>query len=110
MKTPRIDQLAARSTCLTNYHNSPVCAPTRASPLTGRYHQRTRVHDTYNGGAIMAAEETTLAEILGKNGYKTGMVGKWHLGDELSVQAVGSGFSVQPDTTAAAGWGSRGFL
>nr|WP_295934381.1 arylsulfatase [uncultured Dyadobacter sp.] len=92
VKTPHIDQLAARSTRLTNYHNSPVCAPTRASLLTGRYHQRTGVHDTYNGGAIMAAAETTLAEILGKNGYKTGIVGKWHLGDNYPFRPSDQGF------------------
>ncbi|MCF0074087.1 arylsulfatase [Dyadobacter sp. CY261] len=92
VKTPNIDQLAARSTRLTNFHNSPVCAPTRASLLTGRYHQRTGVHDTYNGGAIMAAEETTLAEILSKNGYKTGIVGKWHLGDNYPFRPSDQGF------------------
>lgn len=92
VKTPNIDQLAARSTRLTNYHNSPVCAPTRASLLTGRYHQRTGVHDTYNGGAIMAAEETTLAEILAKNGYRTGIVGKWHLGDNYPFRPSDQGF------------------
>ncbi|MCF0055286.1 arylsulfatase [Dyadobacter sp. CY356] len=92
VKTPNIDKLAARSTRLTNYHNSPVCAPTRASLLTGRYHQRTGVHDTYNGGAIMAAEEITLAEILGSNGYKTGIVGKWHLGDNYPFRALDQGF------------------
>lgn len=92
VKTPNIDQLAARSTRLTNYHNSPVCAPTRASLLTGRYHQRTGVHDTYNGGAIMAAGETTLAEILSRNGYQTGIVGKWHLGDNYPFRPSDQGF------------------
>jgi len=92
VKTPNIDQLAARSIRLTNYHNSPVCAPTRASLLTGRYHQRTGVHDTYNGGAIMAAEEVTLAESLSKNGYRTGIVGKWHLGDNYPFRPSDQGF------------------
>jgi arylsulfatase len=92
VKTSNIDKLAARSTRLTNYHNSPVCAPSRASLLTGRYHQRTGVHDTYNGGAIMATEETTLAEILGNNGYKTGIIGKWHLGDNYPFRASDQGF------------------
>lgn len=92
VKTPNIDRLAARSTRLTNFHNSPVCAPTRASLLTGRYHQRTGVHDTYNGGAIMAAEEVTLAEILSKSGYRTGIVGKWHLGDNYPFRPSDQGF------------------
>ncbi len=92
IKTPNIDKLAGRSVRLTNYHNSPVCAPTRASLLTGRYAQRTGVHDTYNNGAIMAAEEITIAEILAKNGYKTGIAGKWHLGDNYPFRASDQGF------------------
>ncbi|WP_171037986.1 arylsulfatase [Dyadobacter luticola] len=92
VKTPHIDELAAKSVRLTNFHVSPVCAPTRASLLTGRYHQRTGVHDTYNGGAIMATEEVTLAEILGKNGYATGIVGKWHLGDNYPFRPSDQGF------------------
>jgi arylsulfatase len=92
VKTPNIDKLAAISTRLTNFHSSPVCAPTRASLLTGRYHQRTGVHDTYNNGAIMAAEETTLAELLGANGYRTGIVGKWHLGDNYPFRPSDQGF------------------
>lgn len=92
VKTPNIDKLAARSVRLTNFHNSPVCAPTRASLLTGRYAQRTGVHDTYNNGAIMATEEITIAEILGQDGYKTGIVGKWHLGDNYPFRPSEQGF------------------
>jgi arylsulfatase A-like enzyme len=93
VKTPNIDGFAAHSTRLTNYHTSPVCSPTRASLLTGRYHQRTGVHDTYNGGSIMATEEVTLAEILAQNGYQTGIVGKWHLGDTYPYRASEQGFA-----------------
>jgi len=93
VKTPHIDGFAAWSTRLTNFHTSPVCSPTRASLLTGRYHQRTGVHDTYNGGSIMATEEVTLAEILARNGYRTGIVGKWHLGDTYSYRASDQGFA-----------------
>jgi len=92
VKTPNIDKLASRSTRLTNFHSSPVCAPTRASLLTGRYHQRTGVHDTFNNGAIMATEEVTLAEILSQNGYETGIVGKWHLGDNYPYRPSEQGF------------------
>ena len=93
LKTPAIDAFAAQSTRLTNYHTSPVCSPTRASLLTGRYHQRTGVHDTYNGGSIMATEEVTLAEILAQYGYQTGIVGKWHLGDNYPYRASEQGFA-----------------
>ncbi|MBL0745548.1 arylsulfatase [Chryseolinea lacunae] len=92
VKTPNIDKLAAKSTRLTNFHQSPVCAPTRASLLTGRYHQRTGVHDTYNNGAIMATDETTLAELLAAAGYKTAIAGKWHLGENYGHRPSEQGF------------------
>ena len=92
LKTPNIDALAARSFRLTNFHTSPVCAPTRASLLTGRYSLRTGIHDTYNNGSIMATEELTLAEILASHGYATGMVGKWHLGDNYPYRPSDQGF------------------
>ena len=92
VRTPNIDKLAGKSTRFTNYHHSPVCAPTRSSLLTGRYHQRTGVHDTWNNGAIMANEETTIAEILSQNSYKTAITGKWHLGDNYPFRPSEQGF------------------
>ena len=79
--TPNLDKFASESIRFNNFNVSPVCAPTRSSLLTGRYSLRTGVTDTYNGGAIMSSNEITLAEILNKNNYKTGIFGKWHLGD-----------------------------
>ena len=79
--TPNIDRLAGESIRFSNFYVCPVSAPTRSSLMTGRYSLRTGVHDTYNGGAIMAANEITVAEILKEKGYRTGIFGKWHLGD-----------------------------
>ena len=93
VQTPHLDQLAARSTRFTNFHVSPVCAPTRSSIMTGRYAETTGVYDTYNGGAIMATEETTIAEILRDNGYQTGIFGKWHLGDNYPFRPIDQGFT-----------------
>ncbi|MGB5435000.1 MAG: arylsulfatase, partial [Maribacter sp.] len=70
----------------------PVCAPTRASLMTGRYSLRTGIRDTYNGGAIMAANEVTLAEMLHQADYKTGIFGKWHLGDNYPSRPMDQGF------------------
>ena len=71
VKTPTLDAFARESVRFNDFHVSPVCAPTRSSLMTGRYSLRTGVRDTYNGGAIMASSEITLAEILKKINYKT---------------------------------------
>ncbi len=91
--TPNLDQLASNSLRFNNFYVSPVCAPTRSSLLTGRYSLRTGVTDTYNGGAMMSNDEITLAEILEKNNYETGIFGKWHLGDNYPFRPTDQGFN-----------------
>ncbi len=90
--TPAIDLFARQSIRFNNFHVSPVCAPTRSSLMTGRYSLRTGVRDTYNGGAIMAPSEFTLAEMLKKVNYTTGIFGKWHLGDNYPSRPSDQGF------------------
>jgi arylsulfatase A-like enzyme len=92
VKTPVIDQFARESVRFNQFYVSPVCAPTRASLLTGRYSLRTGVRDTYNGGSMMATEEVTIAEILKGSGYATGLFGKWHLGDSYPSRPGDQGF------------------
>ena len=92
VKTPHIDNFAKESIRFTNFYVSPVCAPTRASLMTGRYSLRTGIRDTYNGGAIMAANEMTLAEMLQQADYRTGIFGKWHLGDNYPSRPIDQGF------------------
>ena len=92
IKTPNLDALAAESIRLNNFYVSPVCAPTRASLMTGRYSLRTGVRDTYNGGAIMHGSEVTIAEMLKTVNYRTGIFGKWHLGDSYPSRPIDNGF------------------
>ncbi|NEW82845.1 MAG: arylsulfatase [Mariniphaga sp.] len=92
VKTPVIDQFASESIRFNNFYVSPVCAPTRSSLMTGRYSLRTGIRDTYNGGAIMAANEITIAEMLKQADYKTGCFGKWHLGDNYPSRPGDQGF------------------
>ncbi|MGB5497495.1 MAG: arylsulfatase, partial [Maribacter sp.] len=92
VKTPTIDAFARESVRFNNFYVSPVCAPTRASLMTGRYALRTGIRDTYNGGAIMSANEVTIAEMLKQENYKTGIFGKWHLGDNYPSRPNDQGF------------------
>jgi arylsulfatase len=81
VKTPVIDAFARESARLNNFYVSPVCAPTRSSLLTGRYSLRTGIRDTYNGGATMAPDEVTMAEMLKQANYSTGIFVKCQMGD-----------------------------
>ncbi len=92
VETPNLDALARRSATLSNFYVSPVCAPTRASLMTGRYNYRTRVVDTWKGRAMMEPSEVTIAEVLKQAGYLTGIFGKWHLGDCYPMRPMDQGF------------------
>lgn len=92
IQTPHIDAMAERSATLDNFYVSPVCTPTRACLMTGRYNYRTRAIDTYVGRAMMEPAETTIAELLKQSGYATGIFGKWHLGDNYPLRAQDQGF------------------
>lgn len=95
IKTPNIDAIAEQGIKFTEFYSaSPVCSPSRAGLLTGRLPQRMGIHgvffpDSYYG---MPEEEITLAQILKKVGYSTGIVGKWHLGHRLKYLPLQRGF------------------
>jgi arylsulfatase A-like enzyme len=92
IKTPTIDKFAKQSVRMKNFYVSPVCSPTRSSLMTGRYNYRTGVVDTFQGRSMMHPDEVTIAELLRALGYRTGIFGKWHLGDNYPLRAMDHGF------------------
>lgn len=92
IQTPNLDQLHSESVHFTNYHVGPTCAPTRAGLLTGRYCNCTGVWHTIGGRSLLRADETTIADFFKAAGYRTGMFGKWHLGDNYPFHPHNRGF------------------
>ncbi len=92
LQTPNIDQLAKNGALLDRFYVSPVCSPTRAEILTGRYAVRSGVYSTSQGGERIDLDETTIAEVFKQAGYKTGAFGKWHSGMQYPYHPNGRGF------------------
>ena len=95
-KTPNLDRLAKEGVKLTNfYSNGPVCTPTRAALMTGRYQQRVGLEWAIGPGMKgkgLPSSEVTLPRLLKSAGYATGMFGKWHLGYEPEFGPNAHGF------------------
>ncbi len=95
VSTPNIDRLAAEGAQMTSgYASCPVCAPTRAGLLTGRYQQRFGFYTASDSRAGLPRSEVTLAALLRRAGYRTGVFGKWHLGYEPAYRPLQRGFDV----------------
>jgi len=88
IETPNLDKLAAEGLKLKEFYNNSICAPTRASLLTGQYqHKAGMGYFNVNLGlpayqGFLNKESLTLAEVLKSGGYSTLMSGKWHVGDD----------------------------
>lgn len=90
--TPHIDSLARDGVTLDRFFVCPVCSPTRAEFLTGRYHARMGVSGTSTGHERMALGERTVAEAFQAAGYATGAFGKWHNGSQWPYHPMARGF------------------
>ena len=100
VSTPRIDQMAAEGSRLTSFYvAAPLCTPSRAALMTGCYPKRIDMAYGSDFAVLLAAdkkglnpEEITIAEVLKSVGYKTGIFGKWHLGDQPAFLPTRQGF------------------
>ena len=98
VSTPHLDSMAQYGLKFTDFHaNAPVCTPTRAALMTGKYQQRAGLEgviyvrgDTRQLG--MDTSQTTIAELLREQGYATGIMGKWHLGYKEAYNPINHGF------------------
>ena len=100
-RTPNLERMAREGVKLTHlYSASGVCTPSRAALMTGSYPRRVNLHRNARGGGVLQPvepiglhpSEVTIAEVLKERGYVTGMIGKWHLGDQGPFLPTRQGF------------------
>jgi arylsulfatase A-like enzyme len=92
LRTPHIDSLAKEGASFDRFFVQPVCSPTRAEFLTGRYHTRCGVRNVTSGGERLNLDERTIAESFKAAGYRTAMFGKWHNGTQAPYHPLNRGF------------------
>ena len=92
LSTPKIDELARQGAQVEHFYVCPVCSPTRAEFLTGRYHTRLGVYSTSAGGERLNADEQTIADVFKTSGYATAAYGKWHNGMQYPYHPNARGF------------------
>jgi len=92
IRTPFLDAFHSKSIRLTNFHVAPTCAPSRAGLMTGHYCNSTGVWHTIMGRSLLRRDEVTMADVFASGGYRTGIFGKWHLGDNYPFRPQDRGF------------------
>lgn len=92
LSTPNIDALGRSGARFDRFYVCPVCSPTRAEFLTGRYHPRGGVYSTSTGGERLDLDERTIADMFKAAGYRTAAFGKWHNGSQYPYHPLARGF------------------
>jgi arylsulfatase A-like enzyme len=92
LKTPNLDLLASQSIRLTDFHVAPMCTPTRGQLMSGRDALDNGAMNVSNGRAILRKTIPTMANFFAGGGYRTGLFGKWHLGDNYPYRPQDRGF------------------
>lgn len=98
--TPNIDGLAKQGVRFSQFYGAPVSSISRASLLTGQFSKRAGVTTNVGGNSYLPLEKETIAERMRSNGYRTALIGKWHLGDKMGCGPNEQGFDYF--------WGFRG--
>jgi arylsulfatase len=91
-RTPHIDRLASESLRLTDFHVAPMCTPTRSQLMTGLDAFRSGAINVSSGRTLLRPELKTMADVFRDGGYRTGIFGKWHLGDNYPFRPEDRGF------------------
>jgi len=92
LKTPEMDKIHAASVRFTDFHSAPMCTPTRGQLLSGQDALRNGATSVTAGRAMLRRGIPTMADILKGSGYRTGIFGKWHLGDHYPYRPIDRGF------------------
>lgn len=121
VETPNIDRLAHEGVMMTDaYANSPICGPSRAALMTGRYQQRIGYYGNWESQLGLARDTPILPRLLRDHGYTSALVGKWHLGHHVHNHPLALGFDFSfgfldgqhdyfdPDRGSSWSWGPHG--
>lgn len=92
LKTPQLDKLHDQSIRLTDFHVAPMCTPTRGQLMTGLDAVKNGAVNVSSGRSMLRKNVKTIANYFSENGYKTGIFGKWHLGDNYPFSPEDRGF------------------
>jgi arylsulfatase len=92
LKTPNMDRLHSESVRFTQFHCAPMCTPTRGELLSGVDALRNRATSVTAGRAVLRRDLPTMANVFASSGYRTGVFGKWHLGDNYPYRPMDRGF------------------
>jgi arylsulfatase len=102
LKTPNMDRFAKEAIRFTDFHVAPMCSPTRGQLMTGCDAMRTGATSVTAGRAFLRPGFPTMPELFAAAGYKTGLFGKWHLGDHYPHRPTDKGFH---EAVYHLGWG-----
>ncbi len=115
LRTPNIDRMHGQSLRLTDFHAAPMCTPTRGEIMTGLDALRNKARHVCGGLTMLRTDVPTMADVFAAGGYRTGLFGKWHLGDSYPYLPQNRGFQEVVHhkswgvTSAADYWGNDYF-